>query len=105
MTPNKQTQTNPNKFFFYKNPIYNSINQIKSKVMKQSMTRQNFRKVSNNIRNFRPNTVMALIAMASFGMKAFSFISSLLTVGCTPFEGLTTKQLKQMWFLRAMNHC
>ena len=73
--------------------------------MKQSMTRQNFRKITNNIRNFRPNTVATLIALANFGVTAFKFLNSLITVGCTPFEGLTTKQLKQMYFLRAMYRC
>ena len=70
--------------------------------MKQSMTRHNFRKVANNIRNFRPNTVMALIAMANFGMKAFSFLNSLLTIGCTPFENLNRGQLRQMSWLFCM---
>jgi hypothetical protein len=77
--------------------------------MKQSMTRQNFRRISNNVRNFRPNakniTVMALIALANFGTKSFSFLNNLLTVGSTPFEGLNRGQLRQMSFLFAMYRC
>lgn len=67
--------------------------------MKQAMTRQNFRRISNNIRNFRPNTVATLIALANFGMKAFGFLSNLLTIGSTPFEGLNRGQLRQMSWL------
>jgi hypothetical protein len=74
--------------------------------MKQSMTRQNFRNLRNNVRNFRPNakhvTVMALIAMANFGIKAFSFINNLLTIGSTPFEGLNRGQMRQMSWLFCM---
>lgn len=55
-------------------------------------------------KNLQPRftPVMALMALANFGMRSMNFLGSLLTVGCTPFENLNRGQMRQMWWLQCM---
>ena len=57
-------------------------------------------KLKNFQTRFTP--VMALMALANFGLRSMGFLSSLLTVGSGPFEGLNKGQMRKMSWLFAM---
>jgi len=75
--------------------------------MKTSMNRRNYnnnRIIANRASQYkvtRQNVVLAAVFAAyHFGVKAFSFLQNLVTVGGNPYDGLNRGQLRRMYWLQ-----
>lgn len=75
--------------------------------MKNSMNRQNHRNC--NLRsNYRPTKTDMFLCMAmsllTFGMIPYSFLRNMVST-FSPFDGLTTRQMRDMSWLKQMYSC
>ena len=61
-----------------------------------------FRNVSMSMRSVPLALLMGVVA---FGVGVASFFNQLVGYGSGPFSGLTTRQARDMGYLRAMYHC
>jgi hypothetical protein len=75
--------------------------------MKTQFNYRNYRNNYNMRSVYQPLTmVLAMsVALYNFGVKAMSFLSSLVTTSDGPFAGLTRRQMKDMWWLRYLYPC
>jgi hypothetical protein len=71
----------------------------------QNFKNQNNRTFRNVSMSMRSVPLALLMGVVAFGVGVANFFNQLVGYGSGPYSGLTTKQIKVMYWLRPMYHC